>query len=363
MPSASITAPSNTQTGSFNVMVTFATAVTGFAKTDVALTARTENGVTGVDFSISGSGTTYNLSFTLPSAKEGSFAIRITGDVTPTNTNTPESVTANVLIVQYDTTADVAARFDGIVYEADGVIRVSIVFAENVIIPARSICEITWVSGDALAGITSSLIGKNKAYTLLLAVPPDRKGSFAIDITGDVFKVATHVWDNVIITPKTVHYDTTVPHLVNYDIPATYTFGEFFDVRLAFNVPVTGLHANSVQDVFILEGATLSTPTPYKWTGTAAPNFADAVPDALTTTDWTQLRTPPGGYPGDWHGEEGQFFLIRFPRVGETTQGNFNMTLREGILRGPTGNTITPQTWGYASDPWYYGEGRTYWTF
>ena len=245
----------------------------------------------------------------------------------------------------------VNATFGTVGYRENGGIAVPISFAEAVIAPSKSICEITYVSGDDLTGVDYRLIGEGTDHELVFEVPPDRVGSFSIDVTGNVFKVAARIYDNVTITPITVNYDTRVPRIVNYDIPASYTPGEPFDVRIAYSARVTGLSDNNVHQVFILEGAAnmMGTPTPHKWIGDSPPDFTVAVPDDLTDTDWQQLASPPVGVPitaendfdenGFWHGlaNEGQYFLIRWI-VTEGTTGVFNLTPREGTLRGPIGN-------------------------
>ena len=338
MPNATISAPTGTQAGNFNVMATFDVAVTGFDKTDVKLIARTENGITGIDFEITGSGMDYNIFFTLPENVEGSFQISITGMVTPDGSSIPEAVMANTPTVIYDNTVNVTATFGTIEYRDGSAIAVPITFGDAVIAPSKSICEITHLSGDALTNIDYRLVGEGTAYELVFEVPPDRVGSFRVAITGDVFKVVSHVWDNVMITPIDVNYDTRVPRIVDYDIPENYTHGAKFDIRIAFNVPVTGWHANNTfTEIFIEEGARLGQPLPHKWTGNSPPNFNDPVPDDLAGTEWQVLATPPGGHAGEWHGEEGQYFLIRFTDVQDTATGIFNMTLRENAVRGPIG--------------------------
>ena len=337
MATATISAPMGTQTGNFNIMVAFDTTITGLAKTDFTLRALTENGVTGIDWTISGTepNANFNLAFTLPNNVEGSFEISLTGQVTPAGQSSPETVTANALTVLYDNTVNVTAAFGTVVYREDGVLAVPVTFTENVIAPAKSICAVTHVSGDDLSGVAYRFVGKNKNYELVFVLPHDRIGSFRVDITGDVFKVATRVWDNVVITPITVSYDTRVPRIVDYDIPANYVVGQTFYVRVAFNVKVTGWHLNNTfTEIFIEEGARLGTPTPYKWVGTSPPDIHAELPDPLPT-EWTLLPAPPGGHSGQWHGEEGQYFLIAFTSVDKNATGIFEMTLRDGGVRGP----------------------------
>ena len=240
---------------------------------------------------------------------------------------------------------NVTATFGSVAYRENGVIGVPVTFGAAVIATAKTLFEMTYVSGDALTGIEYRLVGAGTAFELIFEIPPDRRGSFQVAANGDVL-LATGSWTPVVATAQTVAYATSVPHIVDYDIPAQYTPSAHFDVRIAFNVSVTGLHANNVQDVFVLEGAAtvMGTPTPYKWTGSTAPNLQTAVPDDLSGTDWTQLAAPPAGTPtpgtnnfdaaGQWHGESGQYFLVRW-RVDANTAGIFNMTLREAAVRGP----------------------------
>lgn len=239
------------------------------------------------------------------------------------------------------------ATFGTVEYRENGVIAIPITFASAVIAPSKSVFEITYVSGDNLTGVNYRLVGQNTDFELVFEIPPDRSGRFQVAPNGDVFKVSSGTWDNVVVSPKTVNYNTITPRIVDYDIPANYSLGAPVDVRVAFNVSVTGWHANNtLTEIFIEEGVRLGTPLPYKWTGTSPPDIHAPMPTDLTDTDWTLLATPPAGNPtpnqngfdaeGQWHGEEGQYFLIRFPDPQNT--GILNLTLRENALRGPIGS-------------------------
>jgi len=249
----------------------------------------------------------------------------------------------------------VNATFGTVEYRDGGVIAAPVTFAENVIAPSKSIFEITHVSGDALTDMEYRLIGQNTAFKLIVEVPPDRKGSFKIAANGDVFKVSSGTWENVVITPtsKTVSYNTIKPDLIDYEIPGDYNFGEKFYVLVEFKTVVTGWHLNNtITQIFIEEGTHIGTPTPYKWIGANPPDIHAPVVGELSAdkrfigTDWQRLSAPPAGTPTpgmnnfsddgeEWHGESGQYFLISF-EVSTTARGIFNLTLRQpSILRGP----------------------------
>ena len=242
----------------------------------------------------------------------------------------------------------VNATFGQAEYRENGVIAVPLTFPENVV-AEKSIVEITRVSGDKLTGLEYRLVGSGTDFSVITAVPPDRSGRFSLNLAGSVFKRTDSVYDQVSATAvKNVDYSTVLPRIVDWDIPADYTPGETFDVRVAYNVKVTGLSDNNVHRVFLLEGAadTMGTPTPYKWTGDTPPDFEVPVPEDLTDTDWQQLQSPPAGVPitaendfdanGFWHNaaNEGQYFMVRWT-VQEGTTGIFSMTPRDGTVRGP----------------------------
>ena len=244
------------------------------------------------------------------------------------------------------------ATFGTVEHRESGILVVPVTFAENVIAAAKTVFPITHISGDALTGLDYYLIGKDTDFEIIVTVPPDRSGRFQVAANGDVL-LSTGSWENVVATAVVVNYSTAVPRIVDFDVPAGYTPGENFDVKLAYNTLVTGLSDNNVQDVFILEGAAnmMGTPTPYKWTGAEPTNLRTflqtAAPDDLTGTNWQQLQSPPAGVPqtadndfdedGFWHGaaNQGKYFLVRFT-VQDGATGIFSMTPRIGVgLRGP----------------------------
>ena len=222
-------------------------------------------------------------------------------------------------------------------YRDGGVIVVPTTFAAAVLAPSKHIFEITRVSGSVLADVAYRLVQVSSNYELIVAMPPDRSGSFRITAVGEVLKSSDKTWDTITATAKTVTYDASVPQIVDYDVPDDYAFGEPFRVRVALNTKVTGWHLNNTitaDGIFIEEGAHIGTPTPYKWGGTTPPDIHTELPKTLPS-DWQKLAAPPGGHKGAWHGEEGQYFLIDW-LVSKTASGIFNLTLRpENPLRGP----------------------------
>ena len=347
---ANITAPAGTQSGNFNVTVTFASAVEDFTAADITIAAVSGNGITGVTFDVTGSGMTYNVPFQLPEDVSGSLQIRITGQVTVSGVS--ESVTATARTVAYDNITSVAATFGTVAYRDNGVLAVPVTFAKAVLAPAKSIFQITRGSGDALTDMRYRLVGEGTAYELIFEIPPDRNGRFRIACDGDVLQKGTLLWDNIACSQKTVTYDTRVPFIENYDIPASYVHGEKFDVVLQFNVPVTfispkekfGSDDATYLDHFIFEGADLGLPTLYRKKNNTYPTG-----DIGTVSD-----TDPAPPTADWGDPStvipSEIYLLRYAQVNTSAVGIFNITLKAASVRGPSGALPPAQERNYLAD-------------
>lgn len=323
-----------TQDGNFTVGITFNVELTDFTADKLSVTSVSGNGITGVTWAVlpdhDMNSATYNVAFQLPEDVKGSLQIDITGMVTREGSSRPEAVVADAVTVAYDNITNVTAEFGDVVYDDGGEIVVPVTFGENVVVPSKTVFPISHVRGDALAGIEYVLLGKGTAYKLVFTVPPDRKGAFRISGNGDVLKTVSAVWDNIVITNTggniEVDYDTSVPELKRFDIPADYTPGEKFDVILQLDTPSTVSPAPTggmFLDHFIFEGADLGTPNLYRKTDGTYPQPPIA---ADLGTDWTQDKLTT---------ENATIYLLRWDPVVGNPEGIFNLTIRPGAFRGP----------------------------
>ena len=158
MPIATITTDNVIKTSSFEVGVTFDMAIDTLPKSLIVLRTIAESGVTGVDFSVTGSGRGWMLNFTLPTSAEGTFEITIMGEVQISGIS-EAVVVASPLIVRYDTTTNVDATFGEVAYNDGGEIVLPVNFAEAVIVPSKTVFPVSRVAGDALDAIHNSRLG------------------------------------------------------------------------------------------------------------------------------------------------------------------------------------------------------------
>ena len=259
MANATIGNIRGTQTGSFNIVVSFSDddavpiVVTDLEKSNFVLTAISGNGVTDVDFSISDTApsTSFNLGFSLPSRQEGSFRVEMTGTITPQG-GTSETITSNRIVVYYDTISTVGSSFGSETFQGVKV-TVPLTFIESVIASDNSIFHVEHVSGDDISDIEYYLNGSGTTFELLFVIPLNRKGAFRVFANGDVYKISSGIWDNIAIAPKTVDYDTTVIKIIDTVEPAvinTSSQRAGYDVLVRFNeaLPVTGTGTPEASD-------------------------------------------------------------------------------------------------------------------
>ena len=352
MANAELSTSAGTKTGTFIVNVSIDPS-TGIDESDFVLRGLRENGIAGVGFELSDitANRNFNLSFTLPDNKEGSFSVEMTGMVIPEGSSNPEAVMSNTLIIVYDTTANVSMTFgevDADSYQENGIIVVDVTFMEAVAFLSKTVFQVKKVqdADPALDGIEYAIFRKGEsdtAFELVFTVPPNHPSKrFQIEANGDVRKASTGVWDNAVATPITVNYDTRVPELKDYDIQGFYTPGaNLFDLVLEYDTRCTltdpaGHFTDAgpgdtpnYADFFIFEGAEISNDPPnfYRYTGDGEPSYPiPAFPDDNGNADWTNqgLQT-----------EEATFYLLRWRDIAEDPQGNFNITIKPGFVRGP----------------------------
>ena len=121
-------------------------------------------------------------------------------------------------------------------------IAIPITFASEVVVADADVFDFTPVSplvDDDLEGLQAAINGDGTDWTLTVTVPLDVEGSIEIDVTGEVFKVSTHVYDVVTIAALTLAVNTVVPGLEkSVESPAPYRRGERYDQIFQFNTPV-----------------------------------------------------------------------------------------------------------------------------
>lgn len=328
MANATFIAPSGTQTGAFNVPIVFDPAVTGVDKTDIDLRPITVDATQGVDFTISGAGTAWNLAFTLPTQRRGSFEISFTGLVTPQGGSTPEGVMANTVTIVYDTmTVEIRIGFGAVEYRESGVVVLPVNISETVVVPSKTVFSVTHISGDLLTGVEYYVVGEDTAYELVFLIPPDRIGTFEVRSVGDFLK-PDGTYESIALTPKLIPYNSYVPYVINDNFAEALTTG-IWDTFMEVNTPAVGVGI----DDFILEGPNVGTPVLYR-----ARSIDREPPRPAPSAD---LENPPEQI-GDWvldstgnSAIQARYFILRFNVPASLNGQQLSITPKVDAFRSP----------------------------
>ena len=322
---AVITAPTNTVDGNFNASVTFDVSVINFDKTDVNITSLSGNGTTGVDFEILGSGSAFNLDFTLPENTAGSFRIEITGIITPQGGSQPEEVTSSTADVAYDNITSVTATIGEPVY-GDGEISVPITFEESILYFSKTDCEVKHIAGDDIFDFDYFLFGQATDYELVFIPEPNREGLFSIDIVEHVWKSSGIIRDDVISVPRLVPFNSIEPHFAIYESLGELQAG-IWDILIGFNIPVISMGVDRVT----YEGEYPSTPTLYRHVSLG--EQPDAPADPIDPNNLPECVEGWRLVPMLHNTVPSRYFLMRF-NVPESRSGAFFVDLIPGLVRG-----------------------------
>jgi len=313
MAVGTLTPPTGTQTGSFNVIVALDTAVTDFTADNVAMTAVSGNGITGITFTITpGEGMGHNLFFNLPEDVVGSFRIELTGQVTPEGTSTPEALTSNAVTVVYDNFSEVSVVFGSVEYRAGGVVAVPVTFGENVVAPSKTIFQASRLTGDNLSGIAYALVGEDASYELIFDIPTGRKGTFRLSGDGYVLK-SSGIRDNINVSAITIIYNMKSPKFV-FELPSVLNRGRN-DLFYDFEELVWKLDSTKIE----VDGISVE-PTIYRAVATDARPAAPAV----LGSDW-ELAV-------DGHTEHARYYLFRFSMPEDQLPGGLNVVFDDGAF-------------------------------
>ena len=358
---ANLTGHIGTKIGTFQIMLSVAHEVTDLSESDIDITAVGGNGITNVSFTLSGTGLAYILTFTIPDSVEGSFSIDVTGQVTLYGVSV--DVIVDAVTVAYDTITEVQIDSSNIAYVENDLgeyqIEVDVVFEEALIFLYKENFTLEVISGDRLDDIEYYLIGSGADYKLIFVPKKDISGVFEIGFIGEVTKENGLVMEEVVFANIQVQYNTKIPNLIDYEIPASVIEG-VWDVYFEYDEEITGVNI----DKFIQEGANLFAPAIYRYIGSGVIDIhASPTPQTASDVnsisdlndvegDWVKLDIDSGVSPNeneissaanadfedDGNTTPSRYFLLRFVNTQshiDSITGSYNLTIPPGTVRGP----------------------------
>lgn len=114
-----------------------------------------------------------------------------------------------------------------------GNLKIAISFAQDV--TGFSVSDLNiggTVTGNGITGITTALTGADKNYTLSVMLPEGKRGSFSVDISGQV--LVDGQAQDVLADAITVHYDTVRKTTATFG-ELRYQDAEALSLRIVFN--------------------------------------------------------------------------------------------------------------------------------
>lgn len=315
MANLQLNPPNGVQGSTFTIAAIFDESVQNFAETNVNAVAANINGgdgATGWSTSVSGTGDTWYITYTLEASRVGTavggITVSIVGMVT-TGTGSDsqsEGIMANSVTVYYDTRISPPDDIFGTpVYNhinTDIVLPVSLLEGR---VWFRSDFVIQQVAGDTLKSMEYFLNGSDGDYTLTFQPALNKKGSFSVFLN-----------EGGISGSKIIQYDSSAPRIVDYVYTQVLAEG-VWELLIIFNVPIIDLSVDS----FLIEGVNA------------------AITHIFRATD---LVTQPASFPsgsaseGGWvreyldrkTTERGKFFVLRFNLPADVSLG-MNLFLKD----------------------------------
>ena len=206
--SANITGNIGIKTGNFSLSVAFFDNVEGFTDSDITMSGT----ITGVSFTITGSGKDYHLNFTLPEATDqSSFSISFSPTSSVTVGSEECSIEGNPVSITYDTTSEITADITDPALEIDPVndpgvngydgsgerlvITIQIDFMSSssmlhteLVGLSKTDFHLLRLDGDPIHDFDYYLRGSGFIFELVVIPQNNRYGRFQVDMTGHVLK-------------------------------------------------------------------------------------------------------------------------------------------------------------------------------
>ena len=318
MANLQLNPPNGVQGSTFTIAAIFEESVRNFAETNVNNVAANLNGgdgATGWSTSVSGTGDTWYITYTLEASRVGTavggITVSIVGNVdTGTESESQsEGIMANSVTVYYDTRATPSPADDIFGTPVYNHINTDIVLP--VTLPDRtdgwfrSDFVIQHVNGDNLQSLEYFLTGGAGTHKLTFQPALNKVGAFDVIVN-----------QGSTIGRKRILYDSSVPRIVDYVYTQVLAEG-VWELLIIFNVPVIELSADS----FLIEGVNA------------------AITHIFRATDLvTQPASLPSGSVSEagWIAENiatktterGKFFLLRFNLPADVSLG-MNLFLKD----------------------------------
>ena len=206
MINANITNYITVHSGTFSINIVFNTNVTDFTKSDITFRAVSGNGISDLTFSeITGVGSSYMLTVTVPSGVVGAFSVEIDGQVSVSGVS--QAVESTSRTFNYDTIPNVTTTMKSVDYQQNGEINLQVAFSADVLWFDKTDLRIQRMAGDDPSLMDYYITGSGREYRVVFLPARGTRGAILVDIDGSVQRTSGLMREIVNITPTMIVYD------------------------------------------------------------------------------------------------------------------------------------------------------------
>ena len=229
-PTFTIDVPDGTQSGEFDVTITFNESVTGLERDDILLT-----GESAMVAELDGENAEYTATITPADDVEGSVMVQLAANAVE-NGGGNGNAASTVITVEVDTKVP-TVEITGIpTIEKNEAFDIIITFSEEV--NGFAVADLT-INGPATATLLKSGADGDKVYTVTITPDPGEEGDVTITVKENAVKDLAGN-DNTASIVSTVHIDTIVPTVTDITGIPTIEKNEAFDIIITFSEEVNG---------------------------------------------------------------------------------------------------------------------------
>ena len=254
VPTVSFTEPEGTQVAAtFDLPITFNKSVTGFstvpdpkeAGPDLTVATTRTSGTGNATVTLSGSGTSWTATISLPSAAKGTVRLEISAHSVSDGTRSGPASKATSDAISFDTTVATVDFTEPEGTQVADTFDVPITISKSVTGFAASDITVTTTRTSGSGDATVTLSGSGTSYTATVTSPTAAKGTITLEVAKNAVTDGTRTGPASKATSDAISFDTTVA-TVDFTEPEGTQVANTFDVPITISKSVTGFVASDI---------------------------------------------------------------------------------------------------------------------
>ena len=240
----SFTEPTGTQLTTFDIDIDFSKSVTEFALGDIK-SSESHDGTGNTSIALSGSGSDYKATVTLPADAKGTYSLGVSKDSVTDGTRTGPASEQWSSTVNFDTKVPTVSFTEPSGTQAANSFTVPITINKSVTGLTTDDITLTTTRTSGTGDATFTLSGSGTDYTATITSPTTAKGTVTLEVAKDAVTDGTRTGPASKATSNAIAFDTTVA-TVSFTEPAGTQVADSFTVPITFSKDVTGFATSDI---------------------------------------------------------------------------------------------------------------------